>query len=326
MKKVLISLMMLFVIILSACGNNSNTSNNAGTENTAATNNAGAANASPSADTAAEATGNITFQSESGPMEVPANPQRIVDLSSYTGSLISLGITPIGVTSWAKDNPNFTEQLKDVTEVSEDDLEKILELEPDLIIGTETTKNIDKLKEIAPTVIFTYNKVDYLQQHIEVGKAVNKEKEATAWVEDFKARAAQIGKDIKAKIGEDSTVTVIENFDKELYMFGDAWGRGTEILYQAMGLKMPQKVKDMTSKDGWYALSLEVLPEYAGDYIVFSQSKDTAGSITETETYKNIPAVKNNHVITADARGFYFNDAYTLDYQLNFFKEQFLGQ
>ncbi|NIK71240.1 iron-hydroxamate ABC transporter substrate-binding protein [Paenibacillus sp. BK720] len=325
MKKALISLMMLFVIILSACGSN-NSGNNAGAANATASNNAGAANASPSADTTSEATGTITFQSESGPMEVPANPKRIVDLSSYTGSLISLGLTPVGVTSWAKDNPNFTEQLKDVTEVSEEDVEKILELEPDLIIGTETTKNVDKLKEIAPTVIFTYNKVDYLQQHIEVGKAVNKEKEATAWVEDFKARATQIGKDIKAKIGEDSTVTVIENYDKELYMFGDAWGRGTEILYQAMGLKMPEKVKEMTSKDGWYALSLEVLPQYAGDYIVFSQTKDTAGSITETETYKNIPAVKNNHVITADARGFYFNDAYTLDYQLNFFKEQFLGK
>ncbi|SFF20472.1 iron complex transport system substrate-binding protein [Paenibacillus catalpae] len=325
MKKTLVSLMMLLVIILSACGNN-NSGNNAGAENTAAANNAGAANASPSADTAAEATGTITFQSESGPMEVPANPQRIVDLSSYTGSLISLGITPIGVTSWAKDNPNFAEQLKDVTEVSEEDIEKILELEPDLIIGTETTKNVDKLKEIAPTVIFTYNKVDYLQQHIEVGKAVNKEKEATAWVEDFKARATQIGKDIKAKIGENSTVTVIENYDKELYVFGNAWGRGTEILYQAMGLKMPEKVKEMAMKDGWYALSLEVLPEFAGDYIVFSQSKDTASAITETETYKNIPAVKNNHVITADAQGFYFNDAYTLDYQLNFFKEQFLGK
>lgn len=323
MKKALISLMMLFVIILSACGSN-NSGNTA--ENTAASNNAGAANASPSAEAAPEATGTITFQSESGPMEVPANPQRIVDLSSYTGSLISLGLTPIGVTSWAKDNPNFAEQLKDVAEVSEEDLEKILELEPDLIIGTETTKNVDKLKEIAPTVIFTYNKVDYLQQHIEVGKAVNKEKEATAWVEDFKARAEQIGKDIKAKIGEDATVTVIENYDKDLYVYGNNWGRGTEILYQAMGLKMPEKVKEMALKDGWYALSLEVLPEFAGDYLVFSQSKDTSGAITETETYKNIPAVKNNHVITADARGFYFNDAFTLDYQLNFFKEQFLGK
>lgn len=325
MKKALISLTMLFVIILSACGNN-NSGNNAGAENTPAANHTGAANASPSADTATEGIGTITFQSESGPIEVPANPQRVVVLSSFAGDVLQLGVPLAGVDSWSKDNPNFADKLKDVPVVSDEDPEKILKLDPDLIIGLDTTKNVDKLKQIAPTVIFTYNKVDYLTQFIEVGKALNKEKEATAWVEDFKARAAQIGSDIKAKIGEDATVTVIENYDKDLYVFGDAWGRGTEILYQAMGLKMPEKVKEMAMKDGWYSLSLEVLPEYVGDYLIFSQTKETASSFTDTETYKNIPAVKNGHVYTADAKGFYFNDALTLDYQLNFFKEQFLGK
>ena len=37
------------------------------------------------------------------------------------------------------------------------------------------------------------------------------------------------GKEIKAKIGEDATVSVIENFNKQLYVYGDNWGRGTEI-------------------------------------------------------------------------------------------------
>ncbi len=78
-------------------------------------------------------------------------------------------------------------------------LKKILELEPDLIIGLNGIENADKLSEIAPTVLFTYGKVDYLQQFIEIGKVVNKEKEATAWVEDFKARAAEAGKKIKEK-------------------------------------------------------------------------------------------------------------------------------
>ncbi len=113
-------------------------------------------------------------------------------------------------------------------------LKKILELEPDLILGLSGIENADKLAEIAPTVLFTYGKVDYLQQFIEIGKVVNKEKEATAWVEDFKVRATEVGTKIKEKIGEDATVTVAENFNKQLYLYGDNWGRGTEILYQAM--------------------------------------------------------------------------------------------
>src|SRR5690625_5675029 len=163
------------------------------------------------------------------------------------------------------DNPNFADELVDAQEVSDDSLEKIIELDPDLIIGLSTIKNVDKLNEIAPTVTFTYGKVDYLQQHIEIGKVLNKEKEATLWVEDFKQRAKELGEEVKEEIGEDTTVSVIEDYDKQLYVFGDNWGRGTEILYQEMGLKMPKSVEEMALKEGYYALSLEVLPEYAGE-------------------------------------------------------------
>src|SRR5690606_24071598 len=133
----------------------------------------------------------------------------------------------------------------------------------------------DKLNEIAPTVTFTYGKVDYLTQHIEIGKLLNKEKEAQAWVDDFKKRAQAAGEEIKAKIGEDATVSVIENFDKQLYVYGDNWGRGTEILYQEMHLAMPEKVKETALKEGYYALSQEVLPEFAGDYVILSKFSET---------------------------------------------------
>jgi iron complex transport system substrate-binding protein len=121
------------------------------------------------------------------------------------------------------------------------------ELEPDLIIGlSHTMKNIEKLKEIAPAVSYTWGKLDYLTQHLEMGKRLNKEKEAQDWIDDFKNRAAAAGEDIRAKISEDATVSVIESRDKELYVFGDNWSRGTEIMYQEMNLKMPERVKEMT--------------------------------------------------------------------------------
>ena len=223
-------------------------------------------------------------------------------------------------------NPRFNDKLKDVAEVSDENLEKIIELKPDLIIGLSGLKNLDKLNKIAPTVTYTYGKVDYLTQHIEIGKLLNKEKEAKAWVDDFKKRAQTAGQDIKAKIGEDATVSVIENFDKQLYVYGDHWGRGTEILYQAMKLKMPEKVKEMVQKDGYYALSTEVLPEFSGDYVILSKDKDTDNSFQETDTYKNIPAVKNNRVFEANMKEFYFNDPLTLDLQLDFFIKHFLGK
>ena len=107
---------------------------------------------------------------------MPATPQRVIVLSSYVGDLLALGVNMVGVDSWSKANPAFADKIKDAEEVTDESLEKIIELDPDLIIGLSTIKNVDKLKEIAPTVTFTYGKVDYLTQHLEIGKLVNKER------------------------------------------------------------------------------------------------------------------------------------------------------
>jgi iron complex transport system substrate-binding protein len=307
MKKLFFPIILLLLLVISACSNNT-------TQDESKKD----ANQEKKPET-------ITYESENGPIEVPADPQRVVVLSSFAGNVMSLGVNLVGVDEWSKMNPNFEEKLKGVEAVTDESLEKLIELKPDLIIGLDNVKNVDKLKDIAPTVVYTYGKVDYLTQHIEIGKLLNKEKEARAWVDDFKQRAQATGEEIKAKIGEDATVSVIENWDKQLYVYGDNWGRGTEILYQEMKLNMPEKVKETALKDGWYALSLEVLPEYAGDYVIFSKDSDTDNSFLETDTYKNIPAVKNNRVFEANAKEFYFNDPLTLELQLDFFKKSFLG-
>lgn len=305
MKKLLLPFLLILVLILSACGGQTTEKTKEKKE--------------------ADKPETITYESESGPVEVPANPERVVVLSTFAGNVMALDVNIVGVDSWSKMNPRF-EQLEDVAEVTDENLEKIIELNPDLIIGLSNIKNVDKLKEIAPTVTFTYGKFDYLTQHLEIGKLLNKEEEAKKWVEEFKAESKAAGEEIKAKIGEDATVSVVENFDKQLYVFGDNWARGTEILYQEMKLNMPEKVKETALKPGYYAISPEVLSEYAGDYVIFSKNADGDTSFQETETYKNIPAVKNNQVFEVNAKEFYFNDPISLDYQLEFFKKSFLNK
>ena len=309
MKKLLfLSITLLFILALAACGSSEETTEETG----------GSEGEASGSDT-------IQYESENGTVEVPADPQRVVALA-YGGNVMSLDVPLAGIDAWAIDNPNYEPYLDGVEEVSEENLEKIIELDPDLIIGYSTLQNIDKLEQIAPTVTYTYGKVDYLTQHLEIGKLLNKEDEAQAYVDDFKERAQAAGEEVKAEIGEDATVSVIENFDKQLYVFGDNWGRGTEILYQEMGLNMPEKVKEMALTDGFYALSQEVLPEYMGDYVIFSKDSEQDNSFQETDLYQNTPAVKNDQVFEADAKKLYFNDPISLDYQLEFFQEKFLGQ
>ncbi|OCT16096.1 ABC transporter substrate-binding protein [Paenibacillus pectinilyticus] len=320
MKKFLVPVVLTFILVLSACGSKE-----------ASTDTASSPASSPASSTATSTAtaSTFTYQSEDGPVQVPTNPQRVVVLTRFlTGNVMALGVPLVGADEMSKANPNpsFQEKLKNVEAVSDESLEKIIELKPDLIIGLSDIQNIDKFKKIAPTVTYTYGKVDYLTQQLEVGKLLNKQKEAQAWVDDFKARTKKVGDEIKAKIGANSTVSVIETFNKQLYVYGDNFGRGTEILYQAFGLPMPEKVKEATKKEGYFALSTEVLKDYFGDYVIFSKNAEEDNSFQNTAVYKDANAVKNQHVFEADAKAFYFNDPLSMEYQLTFFTKSFLGK
>lgn len=86
---------------------------------------------------------------------------------------------------------------------------------------------------------------------------------------------------------------------------------------------MPKKVEDAL-KAGYYTISPEVIPEYAGDYIIFSKYSNADNSFQKLETYKNIPAVKNNRVLEIDGESSSFTDPYTLNDQLQTFEKFFL--
>ncbi|MDI4649530.1 iron-hydroxamate ABC transporter substrate-binding protein [Cohnella hashimotonis] len=325
MQKLAVPFVLILVLFLSACGDSSKNNHASGSPSASAPAASPSDAASPSASTASD-TGTFTYQSESGPVEVPTNPQRVVVLTRFlTGNVMALGVPLVGVDEMSKENPNFKDKLSGAETISDENVEQIIELNPDLIIGEADNKNIDKLKQIAPTVIYTYGKLDFFKQQVEIGKLLNKEKEAQVWADDFDARTKQTGEEIKAKIGADATVSVIETFNKQLYVYGYNFGRGTELLYNQFGLKMPEKVQEATKADGFLALSTEVLNDYFGDYVIFSKNADEDSSFQNTETYKNTKAVQNQHVFEADAKTFYFNDPLSMEYQLAFFKEHFLG-
>jgi len=257
------------------------------------------------------------YHADNGNVKVPTHPLRVVDVTStYTGCLLKLGITPVGVTQYSKNNSFFGHKLDKAKVVTSDSLDKIMALKPDLIIDYTNDKNIKKLSKIAPTVVYTYEKRDYLQQFIEIGKLVGKEKQAKNWVDQWNAKTKAESAKLKKVIGKDATATVLESYGKQMYIFGDNWGRGSEVIYQALGIKMPEKVKKDT-KPGYKAISTEVIPKYAGDYMFVSSWGDTSNnSFMKTDVWKSLPAYKNHHVITVNANDFYFNDPISLENEL----------
>ncbi|MEW8965890.1 ABC transporter substrate-binding protein, partial [Staphylococcus arlettae] len=218
------------------------------------------------------------------------------------------------------------DKFKGVEKVGENDVEKVAKTKPDLIIAYSTDKNIKKYKKIAPTVVFDYGKHDYLDQQQELAKIVGKEKEQQKWEKEWKAKTKKDGEQIQNKIGKDATVTIFDEFDKKLYTYGENWGRGGEVLYQAFGLKMPDKVKSLTEKEGWAEIKQEKMADYAGDYIVSTSQGKAEPSYQSTDLWKNIPAVKNDQVIKINATSYWYNDPYTLEFMRKDLKEKLLNQ
>jgi len=92
-------------------------------------------------------------------------------------------------------------------------------------------------------------------------------------------------------------------------------------------LKAPNAVQKETidSNTGWAEVSLETLPDFAGDYIFTSAwSGDDANpeSVYGTNVWKGLSAVKNNKVFQIDQKGSYFNDPISLEAQLTFIVEK----
>ncbi|WP_238650940.1 ABC transporter substrate-binding protein [Paenibacillus piscarius] len=329
---VLLVFSLVMALLLAACGQSNNSGGGSGA---AANAPAPEASSAPAATSAAAGSSDdaemVTFQDGAGEVQVPKNPQRIVDTTAfYTGYLLALGVEPVGVMEGAKASPYLADMLVGAEALGNDVTpENILSLDPDLIIVYTGTEGVDKLKEIAPVVQIQYGAKNYKDQMLDYGKLLNKNEEAKAWVEQWEARIAGLKPQVQAAVGN-KTVSILNPYAKGLYVFGHNYGRGGEILYGEFGLKAPAEAQKeaIDSGTGWASISLEKLPDFAGD-IIFTcpWSGDTSDpkAVYDNALWKGLPAVKSGHVFQLNPAADTFNDPISLEKQLDFITTSLLS-
>ncbi|CAM4154372.1 ferrichrome ABC transporter substrate-binding protein [Staphylococcus schweitzeri] len=298
MKKLLLPLIIL-VLVLAACGNQGGKNDKAETK---------------------------SYKMDDGKtVDIPKNPKRIAVVApTYAGGLKKLGANIVAVNQQVDQSKILKDKFKGVTKIGDGDVEKVAKEKPDLIIVYSTDKDIKKYQKVAPTVVVDYNKHKYLEQQEMLGKIVGKEDKVKAWKKEWEETTAKDGKEIKKAIGQDATVSLFDEFDKKLYTYGDNWGRGGEVLYQAFGLKMQPEQQKLTGKAGWAEVKQEEIEKYAGDYIVStSEGKPTPG-YESTNMWKNLKATKEGHIVKVDAGTYWYNDPYTLDFMRKDLKEKLI--
>ncbi|GGD81300.1 AraC family transcriptional regulator [Paenibacillus nasutitermitis] len=281
-----------FMLLLSACGG----------ESTAKTNGSSTKTNDPSTKTAAPPTEQPqtkTISTVAGEIEVPLHPKRIV-AGEYLGSLIALGIVPVGTSNHHIKNPYFGDALKGVEDIGEGNgnMEKILEMDPDLIIMDDTYAEMnEQLPKIAPTVIIPFASLKTVHEELTYfGKLLGKEREAELWLADYDRRIAAAKQKVLKVVPADSTISILEVMNKDISAVGANYGKGGQAIYGGLGFKPPAAVRDELNDPGWASISAEALPKYAGDYMILTSDSHTLEDLKADPIWSSLDAVKKDRV------------------------------
>lgn len=291
--KVLFAVLLLGVSVLAGCRNKSNTDGEVKTET-------------------------VKVTDAKGEVEIPKNPERIVDLSGNSDILSVLGYQVVGTAnSDAYDYTKFPSYLEQTLKGAKIlgysmqdtmDVEGILELKPDLIlISNVQEKMYEQLKDVAPTVMIELEQIDWREDMRKIGTMFKKEDKVNTWLEEYEKAAKEKGEEIRRQYGENTTYLPILASGGQLYVF-DAAGIGS-VMFEDMGLKKPGNLPQQDNIS-LPVISYEGLADLDADYIFVVGTPEDTKSLLDNAVFKNMKAVQEGNVVQMPSSP-YFNMGYS---------------
>lgn len=273
-------------LVLSGCGSSGGTEA-AGAGEPAPARSAGKQKAGGSTRVLQGGTGSTrVVQHALGEVEIPIRPKRLVTFEG-TLNLVALGVIPIGARNMVQDEANHPEMRRQLTDIfdlggQELDIEEVLALEPDLIIGTSPNRDdiYAQLSQIAPTVLYQDDALDrkhrWDEELLYFADVLGKEKEASELLVAYEARCAEFRSRMGERL-ETELVSVlrVSSSSTKIYTRGSFAGG----VLQDAGLRRPAKqdldafqtneLTDGADREG-YDISAERLREADGDVLFLS--------------------------------------------------------
>ena len=252
-----------------------------------------------------------------GEVEIPANPQRIVDLSGNSDMLKIFGFDVVGTAnSDAYDYTKFPayleEDLAGATILGYSyqdtmDIEAILALDPDLIIISGVQEKMyDQLQSVCPTIMIQLAQINWKEDVQAFAEVLDCEDKATAWLETYEAKAAAMGEEIRSEYGQDTTYLSFLASGGQLYIF-DAAGFGM-VMYEDMGLAKPEGMPQQENVS-LPVVDYEGLAAIDADFIFAIGTDEDLKALNESKLYQMMRAVQDGNVVELPASP-YFNQGY----------------
>jgi iron complex transport system substrate-binding protein len=256
-----------------------------------------------------------TVSTAFGDVEVPTHPKRVAAIS-YLGTVLALEVKPIASERFLMNSPYLADQLDGVEDIGES-LEKLLDLEPDLIITHNPTQEaVDKYKQIAPTVSVPYNNFPSIQEEMRYfGELLNKQEAAEAWIDGFEKQTGQMRELIQDTVADGETISVMQEYEGTVFLFGPKSGRGGRIMYEILGMNPPAAIPEHMLKESYYEFSLEKLTDYMGDYLILT-TESTLERLQADPLWGRLAPIRDNRVFLWNENQSWYRDPIAVDRQI----------
>ena len=247
----------------------------------------------------------VTYTDDIGrKVQIQGIPERIVSLSpSNTEIVYALGLQDklVGVTSY-DDYPPDAKNKPVVSDYSTTDLEKIVNVKPDLVLADSIQKNdtIPALEKLGITVFtMTPNDMDGIFNDLKVlGQITGKTKEAETLVSNLKSRIQAVT-DKTAKLADSQKPRVLY-----VTWYDPIWTAGSDTMIQYL-IDQAGGTNIASDLNGYATMTLESVIQRNPQVIIVMNSMGTQDAsldfIKSNDQFKSTDAVKNGQVYEVDA-------------------------
>lgn len=222
-------------------------------------------------------------------------PERIVVLDSpHLDALVALGITPVGAPEIGEGR-GFPAYLADeldetapVGYIAEPDVDAIVNLEPDLILGSKVRHEAlyEELSAIAPTVFSEDTGTNWHEQADLTAAAVDRSDEMAELIADLDARVAEVGEQVGAR---GRTASIVRFREDNFRLYGPGTFSGS--LLSAMGFDLGERDWNEWSM---MELSPELYEQIDGDVVFYMSPGGDPTATTQqrvADLWSALPAV-----------------------------------
>ena len=273
------------LMIISACGKNSDETTESEKENS-------------------KDTSEVTVESAMGDVTIPSGVERIM-APFHEDALLALGVTPVAKWAIGETVQTYLEKdLKDVPSIEWNlPLEQVLDHEPELLILENNMDgyegSYEEYNKIATTYVMTKEtQADWRKQIETFGKILGKEDAAKKALSDYEAKVTKAKEQIKGAIG-DETVAAIWVVGNQFFLFENN-RHSADVVYNELGINQPTLVKELgdAKSSQWNPLSVEKLSELDADHVFLLALEGEQGieTLNNSAVWQSTPAAQNGNV------------------------------